>query len=215
LKHLWLLLVCNFDDESRVIFSRKSPPHNYFHLDLVPGAQFIRMWFKEWNFVISDFDGGDEYFVHLQKTYGVATFRKLIQACDTPSDYIQAIALLKVLRIDGLPYPPGLSAIKSSYGPLAALEAKDWNNWEFVGDFFLPIGETEFTVDNLVPNLIYLTPFQIQIIDWMGFLNSMRVYHQVNHQSFFCIHLQSDPIDCGSKRFFSSEEICDDASHQK
>ena len=205
LKSLWLLLVGLLCPA----FFNLCPLNH-----LVPGAQFITMWFKEWNFVISDFSGGDEYFSHLQKLYGIATFRKLIQACDTPSAYLQEIALLKVLRIDGLAYPPGISAVKHSYGPLAALEAKDWSNWDLVGELFKPIGETGLIVDDRVPHLLYLTRLQIQIIEWMGYLNSMRVYHQMNHQSFFCIHLQSDPIDCGSKRYFSNE-VCDDPSHHK
>ena len=169
------------------------------------------MWFKEWNFIISDFNGGPDYFVHLEKTYGAATFKKLIQSCDTPSEFIQEIALLKVLRIDGSPYPPGLSAIKPSYGPLSALEIKEWNNWELVTSLFAPLGETELLVDDSIPHMIFLTPYQLKMIDWMGYF-SPKVYHEMNHQSFFCLYLQNDPIDCGSKKYLS-DKVCDDPSH--
>lgn len=166
---------------------------------IVPGARFISEWFKEWQYCIDEFDGcSDDYLSHLQKVYGLGTFNQLIQGCDAPSNFKQEIALLKVLYLDRVPTPTGLSALKSPYGPLAAFDLSDWNSWIFACSLFEPLGKTQYLLDSekSPSRFIYLTPYHLQIIDWIGnFKADIRT--MMDPTSFYCTHIVGDPEDCG------------------
>ncbi|KAJ3301608.1 hypothetical protein HDV03_000645 [Kappamyces sp. JEL0829] len=178
---------------------------NWF-IAAVPQADYILHWFLEWSYCVLIHQASDSYLNHLELDFGELVYNQLVQASDSPSYLKQHVSLQKVLRLDNIKGPSGLSALKPPLGPLWMLDQHEWNTWEFV-DSLIDL----WKASDPVPAFLKLRSFerdafQLQLVqgfewlwEWGLWQPGRKRFWQVNRGSFYCIFILGEERGCGGR----------------
>lgn len=123
-----------------------------------PKNSLITAWFKEFNYCLEEFELKDSYLVHLQDTYGMDVYNKLVQKNPMPDYLKQHVALQKAMQIDGAVPFSGLDACSPPMGPLIFAEVSGWKA-EKVAEYLLvswpPVDYSHYNLPNQKDQVIY------------------------------------------------------------
>jgi hypothetical protein len=98
---------------------------NWF-IATIPRGRLITEWFKEYSICFERFGVTDAYLDYLKTQYGQNMYAKFVQRSNAPGYLKQHLSLQKVLQIDGVPHPSGISATDKDLGPFYLVESLGW-----------------------------------------------------------------------------------------
>ena len=106
------------------------PYYENWFIAAIPNATYISSWFIEFNICFERYGMDDRYLDHLQDTFGREAYSQMVQLNNAPGYLKQHITLQKVLLVEGLSGPMGISALQPPNGPFYLLDRLGWDEWE-------------------------------------------------------------------------------------